>query len=308
MTDGEHIYVFFGKTGVLGFDWNGKQMWKVNVGHESSNRRWGSGSSPALYKNLVIVNAAEESRTVRAFDKMTGKEVWKQDADTLELCYSTPALATVNGRTDLVLPVSGELWGMNPETGKLRWYATTSVAGNVAPSVVISDGVVYFTGGFPRQATMAIRAGGKGDVTSTNILWNEQYASYVPSPVVVDGKMYVATDQGFAVCLNAKDGKLIYKERLPGASSGGRGKPFYASAVLANGNIYAVSRRAGTFVFEAKPEFKLVAHNKALDDTDFNATPAFAGDAIFLRSNRSLYCIASMRTASAENTTKEVIP
>ncbi|MGZ4963205.1 MAG: PQQ-binding-like beta-propeller repeat protein, partial [Limisphaerales bacterium] len=308
VTDGEHVYVFFGKTGVLGFDFSGKEMWRVNVGRESSNRRWGSASSPALYKNLVIVNASEESRSVRAFDKITGKQIWKQDADTLELCYSTPAFATVAGRTDLILPVSGELWGMNPENGKLRWFATTSVAGNVAPSVVVNNDTVYFTGGFPRQATMAVRAGGKGDVTSTNVLWSGQYASYVPSPVVVDDRMYVATDQGFAICLNAADGKLVYKERLPGASSGGRGgKPFYASAVFANGNIYAVSRQNGTFVFEAKPDFKLVAHNKQLDETDFNATPAFAGDALFLRSNRSLFCIASMQTASAEKNSNEGI-
>ena len=194
---------------------------------------------------------------------------------------------------------------MYPENGKLRWYATSSVAGNVAPSVVVNGGIVYFTGGFPRQATMAVRAGGKGDVTSTNVLV-ERTIRIVCAVTGDCGWQDVccATDQGFAICLDAKDGKLIYKERLPGASSGGRGKPFYASAVLANGNIYAVARRSGTFVFEAKPEFKLVAHNKALDDTDFNATPAFAGDAIFLRSNRSLYCIASMRTASAENTTK----
>jgi outer membrane protein assembly factor BamB len=145
-------------------------------------------------------------------------------------------------------------------------------------------------------------------VTASNIVWNSSSYSYVPSPVLTDGHLYVATDQGFALCLDAKDGKLVYKERLPGATSGGRGKPFYSSAVLANGNIYAVGRRSGTFIFEAKPEFKLVAHNKALDDTDFNATPAFAGDAIFLRSNRSLYCIASMRTASVEKSNKEVIP
>ena len=300
-TDGVRVYVFFGKTGVLAFDFAGKELWRVNVGHESGNRRWGSGASPLLYKNFVIVNASEESRSVRALDKLTGKEAWRADADTLELCYSTPALVEAAGRMDLVLAVSGELWGMNPDTGKLRWFASTGISGNVSPSVVAADGVIYASGGFPKLAATAVRAGGKGDVTQSNILWTTQNASYVPSPVVSDGRFYVATDQGFALCLDAKDGKLIFKERLPGASATGRGgKPFYASAVLANGNIYAVSRRNGTFVIEAKPGFKLVAQNKiAGDDSDFNATPALAGRQLFLRSNRNLYCLDAGRTADA---------
>ena len=190
---------------------------------------------------------------------------------------------------------------MNPDTGKLRWFASTGISGNVSPSVVAADGVIYASGGFPKLAATAVRAGGKGDVTQSNILWTTQNASYVPSPVVSDGRFYVATDQGFALCLDAKDGKLIFKERLPGASATGRGgKPFYASAVLANGNIYAVSRRNGTFVFEAKPGFKLVAQNKiAGDDSDFNATPALAGRQLFLRSNRNLYCLDAGQTADA---------
>ena len=300
-TDGERVYVFFGKTGVLAFDFAGKELWRVNVGHESGNRRWGSGASPLLYKNFVIVNASEESRSVRALDKLTGKEAWRADADTLELCYSTPALVEASGRTDLILAVSGELWGMNPDTGKLRWFASTGISGNVSPSVVAADGVIYASGGFPKLAATAVRAGGKGDVTQSNILWTTQNASYVPSPVVSDGRFYVATDQGFALCLDAKDGKLIFKERLPGASATGRGgKPFYASAVLANGNIYAVSRRNGTFVFEARPGFRLVAQNKiAGDDSDFNATPALAGRQLFLRSNRNLYCLDAGQTADA---------
>ena len=300
VTDGERVYVFFGKTGALAFDLEGKQLWKVNLGKQSGNRRWGSGASPILYQHLVIINASEESRSVRALDKLTGQEVWKAEANTLELCYSTPALVEAGGRTDLVLAVPGELWGLNPDTGKLRWFASTGISGNVSPSVVAGDGVIYTTGGFPRLAAAAVRAGGKGDVTRTNILWTSQNASYVPSPVIADGRLYVATDGGFALCLDVKDGKALYKERLPGASATGSGKPFYASVVLANGNLYAVSRRNGTFVFEAKPEFKLVAHNTlAGDDSDFNATPAVAGRQLFLRSNRSLYCIESMQTGGA---------
>lgn len=301
-TDGERVYVFFGKTGVIAFDFTGRELWRTNVGKESGNRRWGSGSSLMLYGDKVIVNASEESQSVRALDKLTGREVWKSDSAALELCYGTPALMPAGDRTDLVLAVPGELWGMNPDTGKLRWFASSGLDGNLAASVVAADGVIFATGGFPRTASAAIRGGGKGDVTKTHVLWTSQNASYVPSPVVTDGRLFVATDQGFALCLDAKSGDLIFKERLPGASASGRGgKPFYASAVLANGLIYAVSRQNGTFVFEAKPQFKLVTQNKlASDDSHFNAAPAIAGRQLFLRSDRTVYCLEAKATAGAE--------
>ena len=300
VTDGERVYVFFGKTGVLAFDMEGKQLWKVGVGTMSNSRRWGAGASLMLYKNTVIVNAADESRSIRALDKLTGKEVWKADGNTLELCFGTPMLVDrPDGGADLVLAVPGELWGLNPDTGKLTWFVETGIGGNVSPSVVASDGVVYVTGGFPRQGSLAVRAGGKGDVTKTNILWSSANASYVPTPVVMGGYLYVVNDQGFAICMEAKTGKLVYKERLPDASAGGKGgKLFYASPVCANGLFYSVSRRSGTYVIEAKPEFKLVTNNKlAGDDSDFNGTPAIAGKEIYLRSNRALYCIAAPQAA-----------
>jgi len=111
--------------------------------------------------------------------------------------------------------------------------------------------------------------------------------------VLHEGRLYVVSDAGFATCLDARTGALIYKERLPGASAVGRGKPFYASPVLANGAVFAVSRRAGAYVIAAQPEFKLLGQNRINgDDGDFNATPALAGRQLFLRSNRTLYCIA----------------
>jgi outer membrane protein assembly factor BamB len=301
VTDGERVYVFFGKTGALAFDLEGRQLWKVSLGKQSSNRRWGSGTSPVLFKNLLIVNAAEESRSIRALDKLTGKEAWNAEVASLELSFVTPVLVECEGGpTDLVLAVPGELWGMNPETGKLRWFAQTAISGNVSPSVVAADGIVYATGGFPLQGTIALRAGGKGDVTQTNVLWSGQNASYVPSPLVHQGYLFLVSDQGFATCLEPKTGKLIFKQRLPGVSGA---EPFYASVVLANDHLYAVSRRNGTFVIEAKPEFNLVAQNKlAGDESDFNATPAVVGRQFFLRSNRALYCVEAMQTAGAGKT------
>ena len=292
VTDGERVYAFFGKTGVLAFDFDGRQLWKVNVGKQSSNRRWGSAASPILCQKTVIVNAAEEGRSVLALDKLTGKEVWKTEVNSLELSFVTPVLVEcAGGRSDLALAVPGEMWGLNPDTGKLRWFAQTGITGNVSPSLVAADGIVYATGGYPRQGTIAARAGGKGDVTQTNVLWSSQSASYVPSPVVCQGHLYIISDQGSAICLEARTGKLVYKERLPGVTGG---KPFYASVVLAGGHLYATSRRNGTFVVQAAPTFTLLAQNRlADDDTDFNGTPAITGKQLFLRSNRYLYCIES---------------
>ena len=294
VTDGERVYAFFGKTGVHAFDFTGRQLWQVNVGRQSSNRRWGSGASPLLYKNMVIVNAAEESRSLRALDTLTGKEVWQAASDRLELCFSTPALVDGGGgRTDLVVAVPDELWAFNPDTGKLRWFAQTGIGGNVSPSVVASDGVLFATGGFPQTGTVAVRGGGKGDVTRTNVLWSSEVASYVPSPVVQGGHLYFVSDRGVATCLDVKSGQVVYKEALPGITSTGRGgKPVYASTLLAGKHLYAVTRRKGTFVLNAAPQFAVVAQNSFTgDDSDFNATPAISGNQIFLRSNRFIYCV-----------------
>lgn len=295
VTDGQRVYVFFGKTGALAFDFAGKELWKVNVGKESSSRRWGSAASPVLYKNLVIINAAEESRSVRALDTLTGKEAWKAESDGLELSFSTPLLVDGGGRIDLMVAVPGQIWALNPDTGKTRWYADTGIGGNLSPSVAAGDGLIFVTGGFPQQGTAAIRGGGKGDVTKSNVVWSSEVASYVPSPLLHAGNLYFVSDQAYATCLDAKTGKVLHRERLPGFTAGGRGgKPVYASTLLIGNHLYAVTRRQGAFVLDATPQMPVVAQNTfAGDDSDFNGTPAVSGNQMFLRSNRFLYCVQS---------------
>ena len=290
ITDGRNVYVFFGKTGVLAFDLEGKKLWQVGVGTESSNRRWGSAASPILYKNLLIVNASEESLAIYAFDKATGKEIWKAEGDALELAHGTPFLANLaDGRKELTIAVPEEVWGLNPDTGKLIWYAEMAPNGNICPSIIGKDGIVYVFGGFRIKGSLAIRTGGKDNVTQTHVLWSSPESSYVPSPVILNGHLYWVSDLGLACCMDAKSGKLVYRERL---SARGGGKPFYASVVLANGKLYAVSRTSGTFVLDAKPQFKQLAQNQLESDTsDFNASPAVSNGQIFLRSNKFLYCI-----------------
>lgn len=290
-TDGKHVYAFFGKSGLWAYDIEGNQLWQKGLGTESSNRRWGSAASPILYKNLLIVNASEESLTLYALDKTSGQEVWKVEADKLELSYSTPVIVTLpDGREELVIAVPSEIWAFEPETGKLNWYAQTTLGGNVCPTPVAAEGLLYVFGGFPSTEAVAIRCGGEDDVTDTHIAWTSRDASYVPSPLVHEGHLYWVSDTGQAYCAEARTGKVLYSERLPAR---GPGKPFYASVVLADGKLYAVSRTSGTFVLAAKPQFEQLAHNSfASDASDFSASPAISDGRIFLRPNQSLYCVA----------------
>lgn len=298
-SDGKSVYVFFGKSGVLAFDLAGKQLWRTSVGKESDNRGWGSGASPVLFKNLVIVNAASESRAVRALDKTTGQEVWKAEASRLDLSFGTPTLVTSKqGRTELILCVPGEVWALNPETGKLFWFASVRIEGNVSPSAVAGDGIVYVTGGFQGRGTVAIRTGGKGDVTGSHVLWSIRESSYVPSPILQDGKLYWVSEMGSALCVDAATGKTIYQEKLPLRGERG-GKPVYASLVLAQDRLIAVTRTSGTFVYATGPKFKVLARNSLEDTSDFNATPALADGQLVLRSNRSVYLLADQAKVHA---------
>jgi hypothetical protein len=292
VTDGERVYVFFGKTGVLAFDLDGTQLWQVNVGREPSDRGWGSSASLTLYKDMVIVNASDESQSIRALNKATGEEVWRAEAGPVERAYGTPTLVeNDDGAAELVIGVPEELRSLHPDTGKLKWYAQTNLTGNVSPAVVAGDGTVYLFGGHRSSGSHALRIGGKGDVTNSHMIWSSRNSSYVATPLLYDGHLYWVDDRGLAFCVSAQTGESVYRERLDGVSSGDR--PFYASPVLAGGKIYVVSRWDGTFVFVAKPEFERMAQNQfPADKTDFNATPAISKGELFLRSNKALYCIA----------------
>ena len=287
-SDGENVYVFFGKSGVLAFDRDGKQIWKTSVGEESGSRRWGSSASLVLHKNLVIVNAADESQTIYAMNKETGKIVWKAEAAGLENTFNTPLLVKAGERTELVIAVPWEIWGMDPDTGKLLWYVETDLDSNVSPSVISHDGIVYAIGG-RRGGSIAVKVGGKGDVASTHVVWKGTATSYVPSPVLFQDRLYWVNDRGIVHCVNSKTGKLVYQHRIPAA---GNGRLFYSSVSLIGEKLYAVSRHDGTFVFDVGDQYKQLANNKNLDESAFNASPAVAGERLLIRSNRFIYCIS----------------
>ena len=282
VSDGDRVYVLFGKSGVLAFDMKGKELWKQDVGKES-NSMFGSAASPILYKDQLIVTASAESESIRALDKMTGKELWKSEGGSLSRSYCTPIISkNKTGKEELIISVPFEIWSLNPDNGKLNWYAETKVDTNSCPSLITQDGIVYAVGG-RGGGRAAIRLGGKGDVTKSNVLWSTNGGSYVPSPVLHKGHLFWVNDRGIAICVDAKTGKEVAKKRIGGQ--------FYASAVLIKDKIYAVSRFNGTYVLEATPTLRQVAHNELSDESDFSASPAVSDGQLILRSDAYLYCI-----------------
>jgi outer membrane protein assembly factor BamB len=282
VSDGQRVYALFGNSGVLAWDMKGNEVWRKPIGEENA-ARFGSAASPILHKDMLIVTAGSESEAMYAFNKASGELVWKTEAASLSRSYCTPTIVkNGKGEDELLISVPYEVWGLNPLTGKLRWYAETRIDTNSCPSVLTHEGVVFAIGG-RSGGRAAIRLGGKGDVTKSNVVWSAQGGSYVPSPVLHKGNLYWVNDSGVASCVDAKTGKEVGRKRI-----GGR---FYASAVLIGNKIYVVSRFDGTYVFEATPELTQLAHNKLGDDSDFSASPAVSDGQLFVRSDKAIYCI-----------------
>lgn len=283
--DGERLYAYFGKSGVFALDLGtGRRLWQAEVG--SGLHEWGSAASPVLFGDWVIVNACVESGCLVALDQRTGREVWR--AGGLSEAWNTPLLVPVHGRTDLVVAIPQQILGFDPATGQRRWTCATGIGWYMVPSLVAHEGVVFCMGGRSGDV-LAVRAGGRGDVTSTHRLWTgKKGGSNVSSPVYHQGHLYWVNDSsGIAYCVQAKTGEFLYSQRLPGAGE------VYSAAVLAEGRLYYLDRDGRTYVLAARPEFGLLAINDLEPRGRFNSSPAVADGHLFIRSDRFLYGIGS---------------
>ena len=316
-SDGTNVYVFFGKSGAYAYDLDGNELWHTNVGKDSDDRQWGSSSSPILTGNVVVVAAGPEARAIVGLDKTTGKELWRADSDGLGNVWGTPALAKIDEeRTDVVIGAPNEIWGLNPATGKLKWYCEAMATDQFNSSVVISDGKIFAVEG-RGGGSIAIKTGGKGDITATSVVWSGRDSSRFSTPLIYEGRMYLISG-GVARCINAANDEQIFETRLqsagaatsnepPSGSSqagggrggrggfgggGGRGGD-YSSPVLGDGKIYYVSRGGDIHVIKAADTFEQLATNRLTSDSeDFSATPAISSGQIFVRSNKHLYCVS----------------
>jgi outer membrane protein assembly factor BamB len=280
--DSERVYAFFGKTGVFAFDHAGKQIWRADVGSNISG--WGSATSPILYRDLVIVNASVESNALVALDRKTGKERWR--AEEINESWATPVLVPLaGGKVEMVVPVFGKLLAFDPATGTPLWNCATDIASYMAPSPIAHDGVVYCIGG-RTNGSLAVRAGGRGNVTSSHRLWTSRKGSNVSSPIYHAGHVYWGHDnRGSVTCVEAKTGQVVYEQQME------RPGQFYAAGLLADGKLYYITRDGRTFVVAVGPRYRLLAVNDLSDGGQFNASPAVIGNRLLLRSDKFLYCL-----------------
>jgi outer membrane protein assembly factor BamB len=298
VTDGKNVWVMTG-TGILkGFSFDGKELWARDIQKEygAFGLMWGYASSPLLHEDALYVQVLHGMKTdapsyILRLDKKTGKTIWRVERPTdapreSPDSYTTPTILRYGKSLEIVVTGGDCVTGHDPATGKELWRANglnpdRSPIYRIVASPIAIDGIIYA----PTRVKplLAFRAGGRGDITTSHLVWSTPNGPDVPTPVT-DGKhFYIANDRGIMWCLDAKTGQEIWgQQRIASAT-------YSASPVLADGKIYITSEDGLTSVVKAGPKFELMAENK-LDEYTLSS-PAVSDGQIFLRTAKHLYCI-----------------
>lgn len=291
VTDGERLIVSFGSRGIFGLDTKGKVLWEKDLGDMRVRHGHGEGSSPALYGNHVVVNWDHEGDSfVVALDQRNGKELWRAARDEMT-SWSSPLIVEHEGKVQVILAATGRVRSYDLENGKVLWECG-GLSRNVVATPLASDGLVYVANSYDWQAMMAIRLDARGDITAqlksgngNVVVWQKgRDTPYVPSPVLAGNELcFMKHLQGIMTCVDAKTGESeLGARRLPGIRN------VFASPVAAAGRLYVSSREGATVVLRQSDDQALAINT--LDDS-FSASPAIAGDTLYLRGNRSLYAL-----------------
>ncbi len=287
--DGERLFVSFhhhGNIQVSALTVAGKGLWQRTIGkYDPRQYKYGYAPSPMLYKSTVIIAADYEGGGwIAALDAKSGKTTWQIDR-ARKLSFSSPVVANVAGRDQLLISGTEQVASYDPSNGRQIW-ATPATTMATCGTMVWDGNLVFASGGYPKAETVCLRA------DNGSIVWKNGQKCYEQSMLATDGYVYAVTDRGIAICWRATNGKEMWSSRLEGG-------PVSASPILANGNIYLANERGTMYVFKAQPtRFELVASNQ-LGDEAF-ATPSIVDGRIYLRSASSasgsrqeaLYCIS----------------
>lgn len=295
VTDGKHLWVSFGSQGIYGFDLDGNRLWDRDLGEMRTRYGWGEGASPALHGDTLVVNwDAEENCFIVALDALTGEERWRQSRDEVT-SWGTPTIVEHGGVSQVIVNGTRRVRSYDFKTGEVLWECGGQTT-NAIPTPIVDGDSVYVTSGFQGSALMALPLGARGDITgSGSVLWSlGKGTPYVPSPVLVDRRLYfTAQNNGVLTCVDADSGKILFgPERIPGVSS------LYASPLAAAGRIYFVARDGATTVIEAGATLNVLATNKL--DEEIDSSPVAVGRQLFLRGDQHLYCIEAAPADAAK--------
>ena len=289
VTDGKLVIVWHGSAGMFCYDMEGNEQWKEDLGE--FEHIWGNAASPVIYQDSVILNAGPGMRTfLVCLNKRTGKQLWRRtidDAtsrkfDEFRGSWSTPVLFQQDGQDLMALSMPKRLIAFDPTSGETVWTsAGLSLLAYTSP--LVSDDTVVGMSGYHGPA-IAVRVGGKGDVTETHRLWlhDKKNPQRVGSGVIADGHIYILNENGVAWCLDLKTGEKKWEERLGGRAWG--------SMSHVDGKLYVSNQDGTTYVLEASPEdCKVLAENR-LDELT-RASHAFSDGQVFVRTYQHLWCI-----------------
>ena len=288
-TDGQVLLANFGSRGLYCFDLDGNLKWSKDFGKLRIRSAFGEASSPALYKDTVVVCRDDESDNcfIVALDKRTGAELWRTPRKEGS-GWATPLIVEAGGRTQAIVNASNVVRSYDLSTGKEIWTCAGQTA-NAIPTPVASDDTVYVTSGFRGSALYAIALGRQGDLTGTDaVRWTyKKNTPYVPSPLLAGGYIYVvAVNNAVLSCVEAKTGAPQFEaERLADLSAG-----IYASPVAAKDRIYVLGRDGACLVLRTGPKIEILASNKLGDKGA--ASLALAGNDLFMRGRKFLYRIS----------------
>ena len=291
VTDGQFVYAWFGGEGdgLYCYDLKGKLIWKTAVAKIASVGM-GPSTSPVMADGVIALQCDEDegkNSFIAGVDKKTGKELWRTPRP-VQAGWSTPLVVKTAKGSEIV--TSGFEWVISyePKTGKELWRMKGPQS-NALPTPLAGFGMVFVYSGAPLKKTLAIKLGGSGDVTATNLAWSyEKGTAYIPSSILYGDNLYLMTDRGILTCLDAKTGKVIYEGgRVPVPAT------FTASPVAFDGKILLTSEDGDTYVIKAGPKHEVIATNSVGEPV--YASTAISDGMIFIRGEKSLFCIGGAK-------------
>lgn len=280
--EGDRVYLHFGAHGTACLTQSGEIVWKTRL--EYDNGQHGSGGSPVIYDNLLIVSCdGQDIQYVVALDKLTGKVKWKKLREGYQ-AYTTPLIVRLPTGDQVISSGAFRAIAYEPRTGKELWQVKYGEGFSNVPRPVSGNGLIFICTGFQQPSLLAVRLDGHGDVTKSHIAWTlKRGVPLTPSPLLVGEELYLISDNGIASCVDAQTGNPYWQVRLGGNHS--------ASPLYADGRIYFLSEEGESVVIAPGKEFKVLATNQL--DGQTLASMAVSSGSIFVRSQTHLYRLSN---------------